>query len=308
MNRFFTFIFFILCILVALGCGKNKVESKSMDTLYKEAGVPVTVQSIQPGAFQSECIFHSTLSGVEETTVSAMVSDKVEAILFTVGDRVNKDDIVMHFPIDNPATPYFQTKTSFEHAGATLARIKNLYESGGISLQEYENTKAQYETVKASWDAVQRAVRVKAPISGFITSIDVRKSDPVKPGDPLFTIADTRSLRAEVWVTEDQVASVAKGVAATATWRDVTITGKVVQMDASLNPDHQAFGTVMEFANPGGRMKNGVNAEIKVAGRSSGQSLVINRKNVRIEGDSHVRVRSRGQPGGKTSGDARAQI
>ncbi len=286
MKRFFTGVIITLCIVTAIGCGKETAASKSMDTIYRESGVPVTVETIRPGELNSQCLFHSTLSGVEETTVSAMVTDKVEKILYAVGDRVNKDDIVMHFPIDNPATPYFQTKTAFEHAGATLARIKNLYESGGISLQEYENTKAQFETAKASWDAVQRAVRVKAPIGGIITRLDVRKSDPVKPGDVLFTIADTRTLKAEVWVTEDQASSIAKGSPATATWRDVTVSGKVVQMNTSLDPDRQAFGAVIEFANAGGRMKSGVNAEILLAGRSGGQSMVIDRKNVRTEGDS----------------------
>ena len=271
---------------LAIGCGKKNVESKSMDMIYRETGVPVTVQTLEPGELHFECLFHSTLSGVEETSVSAMVTDKVEKILFAVGDRVNQDEIVMLFPTDNPATPYFQTKTAFEHAGTTLARIKNLYDNGGISLQEYENTKTQYEVTKANWESVQRTVRVKAPIEGVITQITVRETDNVKSGDKLFTVADTRRLKTEVWATEDQAASIAKGAPATATWRGVTISGSVVQMDTSLNPKRQAFGAVIEFDNPGGRMKNGVNAEIRVNSRASGRALVIDRKDVRTEGDS----------------------
>lgn len=271
--------------LLAAGCRDKAVESKSMDALYAENGVPVTVTTLETGEFRPECIFHASLSGVEEAAVSSMVSDTVEKILFAVGDRVRKDDIVVHFPTDNPATPYYQTKTAFEHAEATLRRIKNLYDNGGISLQEYENSKAQFEATNANWNAVQRAVRVKAPIDGVITRMDVRKSDPVKPGDPLFTIADTRILRARVWATEEQVSSIAKGAPATAVWRDITLQGKVVQTDLSLDPDRNAFGAVIEFANPGGRMYAGVNAEIwvKVGG---GRALVIDRKDVLSKGDS----------------------
>jgi membrane fusion protein, multidrug efflux system len=286
MKRFFTGGFFILCVFTVIGCDKKAIGSKSMDTIYRESGVPVTVQTLEPGEFHSECLFHSTLSGVEETSVSAMVTDKVEKILFAVGDRVKRDEIVMLFPTDNPATPYVQTKTAFEHAGTTLARIKNLYDNGGISLQEYENTRTQYEVSKANWESVQRTVRAKAPINGEIVQLSVREADNVRTGDKLFTVADTRRLKTEVWVTEDQAASVAKDDPATATWRGATISGKVVQLDTSLNPRRQAFGAVIEFDNPGGRMKNGVNAEIHINSLSRTRALVIDRKNVRTEGDS----------------------
>jgi membrane fusion protein, multidrug efflux system len=280
--------FFILSGLIAflIGCSKKTAMSKSMDAIYRESGVPVTVQTLETSELHSECLFHSTLSGVEETSVSAMVTDKVEKILFAVGDRVKKDEIVMLFPTDNPATPYVQTKTAFEHAGTTLARIKNLYDNGGISLQEYENTRTQYEVTKANWESVQRMVKAKAPIQGVITQISVREADNVKSGDKLFTVADTGRLKTQVWVTEDRAASIEKGAPATAAWRDVAISGNVVQIDKSLDPKHQAFGAVIEFANPGGRMNNGVNAEIRVNYLTSGQALVIDRKNVSTEGDS----------------------
>jgi multidrug efflux pump subunit AcrA (membrane-fusion protein) len=99
-------------------------------------------------------------------------------------------------------------------------------------------------------------------------------------------VADTRKLKTEVWATEDQASSIAKGATATAAWRDVTLSGRVVQMDMSLNSKRQAFGAVIEFDNPGGRMRNGVNAEISVSSRAVGPALVIDRKNVRMEGDS----------------------
>jgi len=279
---------FILSGLTAFaaGCGKKAVESKSMDTIYKESGVPVTVQTLQNGEFRSDCLFHSELTGLEETTAYAAVNDKVEKILFSVGDRIAQDEIVITFPTDNPATPYYQTKTALDHAQTTLARIKNLYESGGISLQEYENTKTQYEVTKANWDAVQRAVRVKAPIGGVITRMDVQKSDNVKSGDPLFTVANTRTLKAEVWATEGQATGISKGDRADAVWRDVTIHGRVVQADLSLDTKKKAFGLVIEFDNPGGRMKAGVNSEIHVHAGKNSQAMIIDRKNVRTEGDS----------------------
>jgi multidrug efflux pump subunit AcrA (membrane-fusion protein) len=47
-------------------------------------------------------------SRIRETSASAMLSDKGEKINFAVGDHVAKDQVVMTFPTDNPATQYYQ--------------------------------------------------------------------------------------------------------------------------------------------------------------------------------------------------------
>jgi len=257
-----------------------------MDTLYRENGIPVKTVTVQPRTFAAKYRYHAVLSGFEETNASAPVNDRVEKVLFAVGDRVEKDQIVVTFPTDNPSTQYFQVKTALDHAEATLKRIKNLYDNGGVSLQEYENTKTQYEVTKANWEAVQKAAKVRAPISGVITGIDVRESDNVKAGDRLFTVSNTYKLKAELWANEDQVRGIKKGASASATWRDVTITGSVVQVNLSIDSKKQGFGVVIEFDNPGQRMKNGVNAEISIYGRGEGQVVFVDRKNIRSEGDS----------------------
>ncbi len=285
MKRLNVAFLFLLGSFIS-GCDKKTTETKSMDALYAENGVPVTVQTLEPGAFLSESVFHATLTGAEETVVSATIADEVEKINFAVGDRVNKDDVVINFPTDNPVTPYYQTKTAVEHAEATLQRIKNLYDNGGISLQEYENTKTQYEVTRANWNAIQRSIWVKAPIGGTITRMNVRKSDPVRPGDPLFTIADTHVLKAELWATEEQMNSLNKGAAATAAWRDLTLNGRIVQADLSLDQKRNALKLVVEFANPGLRMPVGVNAEIRIPAGKGSLAMIIDRKNVRMEGDS----------------------
>lgn len=277
----------MLAIVVATaGCGRKTAETKSMDTLYRENGVPVRVATIEPGLFSSQYRYHAVLTGFEESTASAPVTDEVEKILFKVGDHVKKDQTVVTFPTDNPSTQYFQVKASLEHAETTLKRIRNLYDNGGVSLQEYENTKTQYEVIKANWDALQKAVKVPAPIDGVITGIDVRVADNVRAGDRLFTVSNTQKLKAELWANEDQIRGIVKGSRATATWRDVRITGRVVQADLSIDHKRQGFGIVLEFDNPGEKMNSGVNAEIRIEGRTDSRVVLVDRKNVQTEGDS----------------------
>ena len=277
--------------LFAVGCGTNntegKTEIKSMTELHEQNGVPVRTETIELTRLQSEFSYFSVVSGYEETTANSMVSDEVKEIFFKVGDHVKKDDLVVTFPTDNPAARYYQAKIACEHAETTLKRIQNLYENGGISLQEYDNTRTQTDVARANWETVQQTVTVKAPISGVITNMAVREADNVEPGDVLFTVANTTKLKTWIWASEGQISEIQVGSRATATWQGITIEGKVVQVDLSLDTSKQAFGVVVEFDNPGNRMKSGVNAEVVIQGKDSADVIMTDRKNVLSDGDDH---------------------
>jgi membrane fusion protein, multidrug efflux system len=248
--------------------------------------VPVRTEVVGVQAFRPEYSFFAVLNGIEETTASAKLADKVEKINYKVGDRVEKDAVVVTFPTDNPAAQYYQAKVAFEHAETTLKRIKTLYEEGGISLQEYDNTRTQHDVTKANWDAVRQAVMVKAPISGILSNLAVRESDNVKAGDVLFTVSKTGRLRTRVWASDSQIGDIAAGDSARATWGAVSLNGKVVQVELSIDPNKQAFGVEVEFDNTGNRMTSGVNAEIFITGKQRSESIMTNRKNVLSDGDS----------------------
>ncbi|MCE5249399.1 efflux RND transporter periplasmic adaptor subunit [bacterium] len=270
----------------AAGCGKENVETLSMDSLHEENGVPVRVEPVVLKQLGREYTFNEILTGAEETDATSLVEDKVESVKFKVGDHVAKDQIVITFPTDNPQARYHQASVAMEFAKTTLSRIEKLYAEGGISLQELDNTRTQFKVAEANWYAVRQTVMVKAPIDGVITRINVRESDNVKAGDKLFTVSRTHRLKAEVWAGEDQIGGISKGQAASAVWRDRKIEGRVVQVDQSLDEKRQAFRVVIEFDNPGQQVMNGVNADITIGAGNDKPSIIVARSNLRRDGDT----------------------
>ncbi|MBN2009999.1 efflux RND transporter periplasmic adaptor subunit [candidate division KSB1 bacterium] len=267
-------------LLMMSGCTKEQTQAKSMEQLHEENGIPVRVESVVQKPLTSEHTYFAVLTGILESTASAHVGDKVDKILYRVGDSVQKDAVVITFPTDNPAAQYYQAKVGYEHAEATVKRMENLFNNGGISQQEYENARTQYMVSKANWDAVKQAVKVQAPISGTITSINVQESDNVHSGDALFTISQTSKLKAKLWVPESQIHDVAIGNPTTATWNGITLEGTVTQVDMSLNTKQQAFGVAVEFENPDQKVMSGVNAEIEIIAAANRSAVVIERKNI----------------------------
>ena len=102
----------ILAVVIpmVIGCTGEEKSSKSMEQIYKEDGIPVKVQTVKSSEFFMEHSFHGILTGFQESNASAALADKIEKVHYRVGDQVQKDAVVISFPIDNPAAQYYQAK------------------------------------------------------------------------------------------------------------------------------------------------------------------------------------------------------
>ncbi|HRX77267.1 MAG TPA: efflux RND transporter periplasmic adaptor subunit, partial [Candidatus Cloacimonadota bacterium] len=169
-------------MLILSACGKKKDESKSMDQLHSQLGVPVRVVSAEKTTFEQVLRYNAVLGGSEESTTQSMVSDVVTSIKAKVGDHVNKGDVIITFPQNTPSAQYEQASSAFQSIAAVHDRMQRLYEQKAISLQDYENVRTQYLVAKANLESSEQLIQVKAPISGVITNMMVNVSERVFPG------------------------------------------------------------------------------------------------------------------------------
>jgi RND family efflux transporter MFP subunit len=268
-------------------CGREAVSNNSMEKIYEDEGVPVRVETLEPGLFEMKLSYHAVLSGIEESSVHAMVSDEVEMIYVQVGDYVDENQVLISFPPDTPSAKYQQAKVAYENAQLTYERIEQLFQTGGISEQDRDNAKAAYDVAAADWDTVRGMVKVEAPIEGYVTRINVRESDNVNPGDMLMTISQIDRMKTKVWASDSEVGSIRKGQRATAHWNGTEIHGSVVQVDMAMDKDQQAFGVVLEFENNERIPKVGIIADISITTYRNTESLVVERKNILRVGDRY---------------------
>jgi membrane fusion protein (multidrug efflux system) len=274
----------ILCF--APSCSREQTEAQNLEQIYKEEGIPVRVRKIELQPFSQELSYHSVLSGIKESVVYAMIADEVERVLVNVGDYVEKEQVLLTFPTDTPATRYYQAKVAFENARNAHERMQNLYRDGGISRQELDNATAAFEVAQADWEAVQKTVEVKAPINGYITKVDVRETDNVRRDDALFTISQTGRMKAVVWISDKEISDIRKGMPAYVAWNGERTEGQVVQVDLAMDPDKRAFQGVIEVANPGSALKPGTTVEVKIVSYTNPQAIVVQRQDLLQEGNS----------------------
>lgn len=268
-------------LLLISACSKQDTQNaKNMEQIYAESGIPVKVIDVQPQEFTLDLPFSATLSGLRQSAASAMIGGRIEKVHVKVGDYVEKDQIIMEFPEDAPAGQYQQAKAAFTLAEETYKRMKNLYELGGISKQDLDGTETQYKVAAANLDAAQQMLKVRAPISGYVTSVNVRETDGVHAETVLAMIAETTQLKAKVWVTEKEICLISKGQKVQAHWNDVVLSGHVTQVAMAQDPAANAFGVDLVFDNTKGLCKSGVIGDIRIDVYSNPTALLIPRKNV----------------------------
>lgn len=258
--------------------GEN--TAKSMTQIHAEQGIPVNVKQIKKGGFHTVLNYTSTVTGITESSKYSSVSDAVDQVLYSVGDFVKKDTVLITFPKNNPSANYYQAKASYQNASDSFKRMESLYKTKGVSKQNYDDAKTGLEVARANWEIVKNMVEVKAPISGYITRIDVRPSENVEPDDHLVTVSNYDLLKAKIQIPEREISRIKTGMSATASWEGYTVEGIVVQTDLSLNQNTNSFGAVLEFDNNDHQIRSGVTAEISIVTYKTSDAVVVEKKNI----------------------------
>ncbi len=269
-------------IILLLGaCQKEEaIVLKSMETIYKEEGIPVRIREVEEENFSTYLTFTSSLKGVKESIGTSLVSDTVEEVLVEVGDYVQKDQTIIRFPKDNPSIKYYQAKAGYEAAEQGFKRIENMYNNNGVSRQNYDDARTQFNVQRANWEAVQDLVEVKAPISGHITRMNVTPSENVRQGTGLFTISNYDQLTSTIWVGDHEINKIEKGQKVTAHWEDISIQGTVTQVDLSKDPMRKAFAIKVQLDNSGNNVPSGITAKIDIETNMIEDSIVLHRKEI----------------------------
>ncbi|MBK7106410.1 MAG: efflux RND transporter periplasmic adaptor subunit [Ignavibacteriae bacterium] len=268
------------------GCTTEKKEAKNMEQIYKEEGIPVRVKEAVKSNFTKELTYNSILSGIEESSASASMGGRIEKVLTKVGDFVKKDQVLFTFPADAPGTQYFQAQSAYENAKSTYERYKTLHEVGGVSAQNLDNIKTQFEVNRANWETVRKVVNVLAPITGYVTKVSVVESEDVRKETVLATVADLRKLKASIQVSEEEINDVRKGGKAYAEWQGLKIPGIISQVDMAMDPMTQSFNADIIFENPNAQIKAGITADITIVNEKKGaESITLERKDLIKKGN-----------------------
>jgi cobalt-zinc-cadmium efflux system membrane fusion protein len=235
---------FVLPILISCG-GEDTSMNKEIENEKNSNTIVITSSQFELGKMEvgsfSNQTFHKIVKAngmldvppENKSTVSAYFGGYVKNISLLQGQKIAKGQTL--FTLESP--DYIQVQQDFLESKSQLSYLKSDYErqkglsSSNVSSQktflkaesDYKTTLARYESLKMKLQLMNinsnsvtelnlsSTIAVKAPISGFVTSVLATKGMFLNPSDIALTIMNTEHMHIELNIFEQDLTSVVIG-------------------------------------------------------------------------------------------------
>ena len=192
-------------LLTALSFAAQSEEGKT---------IPVS-KSVLP----VERLVDGRVQAVNQATVSAETSGRVQEILYDVGDEVPAGAVIIKLVSTQQREGYNQAVAALAEATANLelqqkefTRIEEVYKRKLVAKNDYDRAAGNLASAKAHVTSARAAVKtaqerlsytlVKAPFGGVVYARHVELGEAVQPGTPLMSGFDPTALRVEADLPE----------------------------------------------------------------------------------------------------------
>jgi RND family efflux transporter MFP subunit len=215
------------------------------------------------------------LQAQSESTAYASLNDVVRKINVKVGDRVERDQVILSFSQDNK--DYQRARLSYENAKRTYERSSALFTAADISRQEFDTARTQYELAQAAFEVASDMINVKSPITGTVTRLDVHITENARPGTPLFTVAGASGFEARFYVGAGEIDRIKTGARVYAGAPEQNIEGRISQVSLMMDSAKQAFPVIAYFDSGYRNLVSGMGVDVAVETYHNDRALVLSR-------------------------------
>ena len=289
-------VLFLVCVFfVARVHGYlNQEEVLSLDEIYERDGYPVETVTVTPGTLEVWKEFSGTIRGERQSELTSGLTTRVLEVHVTEGSEVSEGDLLITLDPDDAAYSaamggYRQTKEQYNQAYRDYLRVKELYEAGAVSKQEYETARTAFEVYRATFDAASELVKITSPMDGTVTEITVNEGDPVSPGDILATVAIIDTVRIETNTSAEKTRLIEPGLPARIVvdmpGEEKTVEGVVESVSLSANRDTGLFEIEVVMNNEEGLLKPGVVSRFDILVFTADDVLAVPRDAIISAGD-----------------------
>ena len=166
-----------LTTLALAGCVGNKTKSSVESALTQQTAVLTKVAPVENVEVAQTVDFTTTLLPYKKTFITPQMALRIDEIRVDVGDHVKEGELVATLDRNQ----YNQTSAQLKNAKQNLARMRSVYEAGGVSRSQIDELETSVSVMEENIANLERNIELRSPIDGVITG---RYNEP---GD-LFTM------------------------------------------------------------------------------------------------------------------------
>ena len=202
----FSFIkFFIFVVLIFLAAVVFLSIMREETAPEEEFLAPViTIRPIH-GALDKTLRVTSQIETGRLITVVPRVGGTLLALNVNSGDEVYEGQLIAQVDSAPYELTFVQAQSAYMTAQSTYEMISALYQSQGVSRQNYENALMAYEVARAQFNLAQLNMdytRIRAPMSATVLMRHGTQGGLVATGTPLVTLGDLGDLRIKAAIPE----------------------------------------------------------------------------------------------------------
>lgn len=270
--------------------------------------VPVRVAAVTEKMVSGQISLVGTTEAIATSIVAAEVSGVVENFPVQEGDFVKKGELLVRLRsselkirLKGAVAARETVRARLENAEKELNRLVRLKDSDSISARKYEEALYSHQALSQELQRSQadierleyeiRQTGVNAPFSGFVAREHTQVGEWVNVGGPVVTLVDLGKIRIAVDVPErysvmlsrqDEVRVVVRSVS------DEPLKGRLHAILPQGDTDSRTFRARLNLANPGFRIKSGMEALVTFLLSDKKQSLLVPKDAVVTAGENRM--------------------
>ena len=283
----FKIILPVLAALAVTSCGSRGGSQPQGPGLPGAPGESVTpsVEIVTASArdVADESTYSSTVEAYATNNIMPQTGARIRKINVEVGDYVVKGQVLAEMD----RLQLDQLELQIQNDEIEYARLKGLYEEGGVSQSDFEAAELGYKVRKTNYNNLLENTILRSPINGFVTARNFDVGDMFAMSAPLFTVQQVIPVKLLVGISESEYTKVKKGDTVSITVDALpgrSFTGKVNRLYPTINAATHTFSAEVLVSNADRALRPGMYARVSVNFGTSHRIVLPDRCIVKQEG------------------------
>lgn len=251
-----------LALAVAACSGNKTSDSKTAAPAAKQA-VLVEAQAVSLAKVPQVSSYSSSVQAYATNNIMPQQGGRIRKINVEVGDYVGKGQILAEMD----RLQLDQLALQVQNDDIEYARLKTLYEEGGVSQSDFETAELGYKLRKSNYENLEENTILRSPLTGYVTARNFDVGDMFAMSAPLFTIQQVTPVKLLVGISESEYTLVKKGDKV-----DITVDalpgrsfeGKVNRLYPTIDPVTHTFSAEILVQNSDRVLRPGMYAKVSV--------------------------------------------
>jgi membrane fusion protein (multidrug efflux system) len=265
--------------LSACGVGEASVA----DAEAIQAATPVPVQVAQPFREDIFATYSATatIASDADAPVVARVGGDVVELLVEEGEYVHEDQALARLDGERLRLEMLAAKANLDQARSELARNQDLHDRGLISASSFDKLQYTLEALEATYELTRLEygyATIRAPISGYVASRNIKPGQHLAADDVAFRITDTRELIAYLQIPQAELRKFSAGHVATvevASTPGSEYAATIARISPTIDTRSGTFRATAVIDNAAGALAPGMFGRFTISYEKHADALVV---------------------------------